>query len=108
MKLSNRFDNTDVMRVWLDHAFCCLCGSNQGCSAHHIMGCKRSIDSSVLNSAMLCHDCHKMADGRNVSDTDFQSNLLRITIRQALRSGYVLKKIDLDFYKTNKACYNNE
>ena len=91
MKLSNRFSNVDKMRVWLDHNYCILCSSNNMCSLHHITGCKDPSSSSILNSSMLCHDCHKSADGKNVSNVEFQSDLLGKTMKLILKSGYAFK-----------------
>jgi predicted restriction endonuclease len=106
MKLSNRFKKADLMRVWLDTPYCIECGSNQQCSAHHILGCKHELDSSILNSAMLCHFHHKIADGNNVSNAEFQSSLLKRTMTIVLRSGYELKKKDTDFYTQHKNLYD--
>ena len=65
MKLNNRFDNADKMRMWMDTPWCAICKSNQGCSAHHIEGCKQNCHKSLLNSIMLCIRCHKLADTIN-------------------------------------------
>ena len=88
MRLKNRFDNADKMRVWLDNNFCCLCGSNQGCSVHHIYG---TVSSSLFNSSMLCHDCHKHADTLNsggVGGIDFRRRLLKIAFKMVSNSDY--------------------
>jgi hypothetical protein len=105
MQLSHRFKEIDKHRVWEDHKFCVLCGSNRGCSLHHVMSCKRDIDSSILNSSMLCDRHHREADGHNVSDAEYQSNLLQITIRIVLRSGYTLTKKDIEFFTHHKNLY---
>lgn len=78
MKLSNRFPDDEKMRVWLDHQHCVLCGSNNNLSLHHIDGCKQEYHRSIFNSSMLCHDCHKKADGHNTDSKlseDFRKEL---------------------------------
>lgn len=104
MKLQNNFPNEDKMRCWLDHPFCVLCGSNQGCALHHIDG--RS-SKSMYNSSMLCHVCHKKADAHNTSSPqslEFRNKLRAITKRVIDRTSYVPKDYDreyLDKYKTD-------
>jgi hypothetical protein len=105
MQLQNRFKDIDKQRVWLDHAFCVLCNSNQGCSAHHIMGCDNHEDSSILNSSMLCADHHRYADGHNVSDGKFQAELLKITMIQVLKSEYIFTDLDKEFLMKHKEKY---
>lgn len=102
MKLSNRFSEEDKIRVWLDHQFCAICTSNQNCSIHHILGTK---SDSILNGIMLCYEHHKEADGHNVSDKEYQSKLLKLTMQQVLKSGYELTKKDIDFYQQNIHLY---
>ena len=103
MHLKNRFKDIDKQRVWLDTQYCVLCGSNEGCSLHHI---KSTESDSILNSSMLCLTHHKHADGHNQSDTEFISSLLQITMKIVLRSGYTLTQKDIDFYNNNKKYYN--
>lgn len=98
MQLQNRFDDADKQRVWLDHQFCALCGSNQNCSLHHIDGCKHKCHASILNSIMLCYECHKIADGHNVNDEKFKRKLTEKTLRHLFRhTDYRLKPIDYDY-----------
>lgn len=80
MKLSNRFPEDEKMRVWLDHQWCVLCGSREMLSLHHIDGCKLIYHRSIFNSSMLCHLCHKKADGHNTS------SLLSKHFRETLRN----------------------
>jgi len=103
MHLKNRFKNEDKMRVWLDHQYCTQCGSNNMCSIHHI---KSTESSSILNSSMLCHSCHKTADGNNQSNTEFMARLLQQTMKIVLRSGYKLNEKDIAFYNQNKKLYD--
>lgn len=103
MKLQNRFKDEDKIRVWVDHQFCALCGLNQNCSLHHILGTE---SNSILNSIMLCYECHKKADGHNVSDLKFQAPLLQYTIRQILKSNYEMTENDIEFYKIHHKHYN--
>ncbi len=69
------------------------------------MGCDNKEDSSILNSSMLCADHHRYADGHNVSDTEFQAELLKITMIQVLKSGYVFKYLDKEFLMKHKDKY---
>lgn len=94
MLLKNRFDDEDKHRVWEYHKYCSLCGSNQFCSLHHIKG---TSSNSILNSIMLCHKCHLKADGKNVSDKEFQNKCIAYTINQAKRMEYIYKQRDKDF-----------
>lgn len=103
MLLKNRFKEEDWHRVWEDHKFCAECGSNQNCSLHHI---KSTESDSILNSIMLCHEHHKIADGHNQSDKKFISKYLKYTIRQALKNDYQFTENDVNFYKQNEGCYN--
>ena len=103
---NNRFNEIDKARMWLDHPYCVLCGSNQQCSLHHILGCKLKIHSSILNSIMLCLKCHKNADGHNVSDREFQIPLLIYTLERAVKIDYPLSEHDLEFYNTFLPYYN--
>lgn len=97
MHLKNNFDEEDKIAVWLYHNFCCLCGSNQGCSAHHIDSRKTN---SILSSIMLCHKCHVIADSKNVSDEEYKTYLMKHSLPIILNSGYVLKKRDYEYLKT--------
>lgn len=84
MKLFNRFPDDEKMRVWLDRQHCVLCGSNQNLSLHHIDGCKKDYHRSIFNSSMLCHNCHKKADGHNTSSflsLQFRKNLREMTFQ---------------------------
>ena len=104
MKLSNRFDEADKIRVWADAPYCVLCRSNQGCSLHHIKGCKKDCYRSIYNSVMLCHDHHKEADGHNTDSEvsrEYQAMLLRATAQRILEAGYDTKtKYDEEFLST--------
>ena len=104
MQLKNRFKNEDKIRVWSQHQFCALCGSNQNCSLHHILG---TSSDSILNSIMLCYSHHKEADGHNVSDTAYQAPLLQYSIKQALKEEYKLIKRDIDFYQQHRHLYSS-
>lgn len=87
MKLANRFSDDDKLRYWVDHPYCALCMSNQGCSLHHIDGCKKPMHSSIYNSIMLCHTHHKEADGHNTDSP--KSEAYRARLR-----GYTFKHIE--------------
>lgn len=87
MRLANRFKDEDKQRIWGDHPFCALCQSNDNCSVHHIYG---TISSSIFNGIMLCHSCHKKADGHNqsVMGDERRIGYLEIAFRKAYLSGH--------------------
>lgn len=102
MKLRNRFREEDKIRVWVDHPYCVICGSNQNCSLHHIDGCKKSMHASIYNSVMLCHRHHKEADTHNTESPASQE------YRQKLRD-HTREHIEKQYY-TNRPVdeeYNN-
>lgn len=94
MKLKNRFDNADKMRIWSDHQYCAICKSNQNCSLHHIDG---TSSSSIYNSVMLCHNHHKEADGHNTDSLlskEFRKGLRQYTFNLIAKQGYTNTKND--------------
>jgi len=97
MKLNNRFPEEEKIRCWIDYQYCILCGSNQMCSLHHIDGCKQDYHRSIFNSAMLCHDCHKIADAHNTDSP------LSVEYRNKLRTkaNFIVEK-----NKTTKTKYD--
>ena len=97
MILSHRFKEEDKCRVWTGREYCQVCGSNQNCSLHHIIGCKEDNSDSILNSIMLCNKCHKEADGHNVSDISFQEKYINITLKVADSEFYDWVKRDFLF-----------
>ncbi len=101
MKLTNDFSEEDKAYVWTYHEYCCICSSNIGCSLHHIYGRKGLFNNSILNSVMLCHKHHKIADGRNIHETgdEFRIKLLSMSLRQVTVSGYIFKIRDKNFIK---------
>ena len=100
MKLANRFKDEDKIRVWSQRQYCQNCGSNQVCSLHHILG---TCSDSILNSIMLCHKCHKTADGfnigHNIESRIFQGRYLNLTLAVARDECYEYVKRDYDFEK---------
>ena len=100
MQLANRFKEEDKIRVWSQHQYCQDCGSNQVCSLHHIVGTR---SDSILNSIMLCHKCHKKADGYNIGNNresrQFQFRYINMTMGVAIEEGYVLVERDDIFLK---------
>lgn len=97
MKLANRFKEEDKLRVWLDHPYCALCGSNQGCALHHIDGTK---SSSIYNGIMLCHDCHKKADSHNTQSplsTAYRTKLRAIAYNRVKKSNHIDNQNDKDY-----------
>jgi hypothetical protein len=103
MKLANRFDEDDKARLATHKNYCWKCGNNQGCSFHHILG---TTTDSILTAILLCHNCHREADNHNVSDKEFQSELLQIAIREILEAGVILKEKDIHFYESQRIMYN--
>lgn len=105
MQLKNRFKEIDKMRVWLDHPYCVLCGSNQGCSLHHIDGCKNKEHGSIYNSSMLCTIHHKIADGHNTNSPlskEFRDNLRKITFAKVIRSNHINNQNDENYNATHQ------
>ena len=97
MHLKNRFKDVDKMRVWLDHQYCALCSSNQGCSLHHIDGTK---SSSIYNGIMLCHSCHRIADSHNTNSplsTAYRNKLRAIAYTMVEKSGHVRNDNDKNY-----------
>lgn len=99
MKLNNRFKEEDKIRIWVDHQYCALCRSNEGCSLHHIDGCKKKCHSSILNSIMLCGVCHKDADGHNVSDEEYKAKLSAYSFKWIIPI-YKLEEIDREYMES--------
>ena len=103
MKLRNRFNNADKMRVWIDHQYCAICKSNQNCSLHHIDG---TVSSSIYNSVMLCHNHHKEADTHNTDSMlskDFREKLREFTYRLIEQQSYVRTANDTDYLTRYRA-----
>lgn len=104
MKLRNRFSEADKLRIWSGHQYCTLCKSNQNCSLHHIDG---TASSSIYNSVMLCHNCHKKADSHNTDSplsADFRKKLREYTYKLIQKEGYTNTANDEDYiiqYRTN-------
>jgi len=103
MKLANRFDEDGKARLATHKNYCWKCGSNQGCSFHHIFS---TSESSILTAILLCFSCHKWADSFNVSNKEVQSELLQIAIREILEAGVILKEKDIHFYESRRIMYN--
>ena len=105
MKLRNRFDHADKIRIWNEHQYCVLCKSNQNCSLHHIEGCKEKADASIYNSSMLCYACHKEADSHNTASPlsrAFQKKLRDYTFSLIQKQGYTNKPIDDKYFNKNR------
>ena len=97
MKLSNRFKPEDKLRVWLDHPYCVLCSSNQGCALHHIDG---TSSGSIYNGIMLCDKCHKIADAHNTNSPlskEYRDNLRQIAYNRVINSDHKNRSIDYDY-----------
>lgn len=97
MKLKNRFKEIDKMRVWLDYPYCALCHNNQGCALHHIDG---TVSDSIYNGIMLCHSCHKQADGHNTNSplsTEYRKKLRKIAYDKVEKSGHIKNNNDKDY-----------
>jgi len=105
MKLSNRFNEADKIRIWVDHQYCVICKSNQNCSLHHIAGCKSVCDSSIYNSSMLCNNHHKEADGHNTSSElskAYQDKLRLYTHNLIQKEGYTNTKLDEEYINKHR------
>lgn len=92
MKLRNDFTDLTRALFTFEHS-CWICGSNQGCELHHILG---RVSASPFNACVLCRACHEKAVMLN------KVKLLRIAIRFCIREGYEPTKKDILFYQNNK------
>jgi hypothetical protein len=93
--MTNNF--TDLTRALysFEHS-CWVCGSNQGCELHHILG---RISASPFNACVLCRKCHEKAVILN------KGKLLKMAIQFCLREQYEPNKTDIKFYKQNAKLY---
>lgn len=97
MRLANRFNDEDKIRVWVNHQFCALCGSNQNCSLHHIDG---TSSSSIYNSIMLCYPCHKTADTHNTNSplsTAYRKKMRQIAYNKVKKSDHIDNQNDKNY-----------
>lgn len=98
MKLNYNFSN-DVRNLYLGKWDCSLCGSNGtnrgGLVLHHIWG---RISSSVLNSSLLCGECHSHV-GHSTTE---HLGLFKKTLELLWSIHYVLVKVDQDFLELIK------
>ena len=97
MHLRNRFKDIDKLRVWLDHQYCAITGSNVMLSLHHIYS---SSSDSIFNSIMLSHDEHKKADGENQATmgNKRRQKYLNYTFNLIIKNDYyALQKRDITF-----------
>lgn len=99
MLLGNRFKTEDKYRLWTGRGYCQLCGSNQNCSAHHTTGCKADNSDSILNSVMVCFECHSKLDGQNVDNIKLQNELINKTLKIAREEDYYFVQRDYLFLK---------
>jgi len=104
MQLQNRFKDEDKIRVWIDHPYSALSGSNQNCSLHHIYSCSEDDTDSIYNGIMLDYEEHKEADTHNQFEMGDERRIkyLALAIRQIMRSGYINKPRDIRFLEKIK------
>jgi len=102
MILSNRFNKTDMQRIWQDLSACAICRSNQGCSIHHIYS---TVSSSPYNSILLCQKCHTLADSHNTFQMGDENRIfyLSIALKYVSKSGYKNTQKDIDFLNSIKS-----
>ena len=104
MHLKNRFKNEDKMRVWIDHPYSALSGSNKNCSLHHVYGCEKDDTDSIYNAIMLDYEEHKSADNHNQFEMGDERRIkyISLAIKQIMRSGYVNQPRDIRFLEKIK------
>lgn len=95
MKIKNNFSDITRALFSFEHS-CWVCGSNQGCELHHILG---RISSSPFNACVLCRKCHEKAT------TLHKEKLLKMAIKFCIREQYEPNKTDIKFYQDNKKMY---
>jgi len=104
MKLKNRFKDEDKIRYWVDHPYCVICKSNQGCALHHI---DSTVSASIYNSVMLCDRHHREADTHNTDSPlsrEYRAKLRNISYEIIEKVGRIRTKEDEDYlskYKTS-------
>jgi hypothetical protein len=104
MILSNRFNKTDMQRIWQDLSACAICYSNQNLSIHHLYGCKGKHNNSPVNSVLLCYPHHKEFDCINTHTTGDERKIevLGIILKQIAKSNYKFVQNDYDFIESIK------
>ena len=101
MQLKNDFHLED--RSYYAFEKCCIeCNSNQMIELHHVMGRGQKNSDSILNSALICRDCHA-----NYTSLD-KGKLLKKTLRFLLANNYKFKQKDIDFYLRHKKYYEKK
>ena len=100
--MANDFNKHDIQLIWQSHPYCAKCGSNQGCSVHHIMSRRMPHTNSVYNAIPLCITCHRKADTMNTGSKQskaFRQQLLKKTFHYVSISSYEVKQVDKDYLK---------
>ena len=107
MKLANRF-NDEVREFWTGHYECAICKRNTASQIHHIVSptchdyIKGEHNTSVLNSVMLCQDCHI---NQPLQNRKTQRGLLNYTLNLVAMREYAIKERDNKFYSLYKKLY---
>lgn len=92
-------DFTDITRaLYSFENSCWVCGSNQGCELHHILG---RVSASPFNACVLCRKCHEKSPTLN------KSKLLKMAIKFCIEEQYEPNKTDIMFYQSNKKLYDS-
>lgn len=90
VKLKYPFSD-ETRLLYLYRTDCSDCGSNKMLELHHVEGRK---SDSVLNSVLLCHDCHE-----HTNQTDFEKKkYYSYTLKWLLSEGYEFTQKDLNYY----------
>jgi len=95
MKLKNNFSDITRALYSFEHN-CWVCGSNDSCELHHILG---RVSSSPFNASVLCRKCHEKYT------TISKEKLLKKAIKFCISEGYEPNNTDITFYKDNKKLY---
>ncbi len=93
--MKNNFSDITRALYSFEHN-CWVCGSNQGCELHHILG---RVSASPFNACVVCRKCHEKATTLN------KSKLLKMAIKFCIREQYDPNKTDIKFYQENKKLY---
>jgi len=104
--MSNNFnDKSKSLFIWLN--CCILCGEQtEELSNHHILGRTGEFNSSPLNLARVCLQCHEELHGLGGEEREIM--IARLLIRTFIylnNSGYLLTEEDEKFYEKNEKYY---
>ena len=110
MKLSNRFNQEDLERIWAFEYKCFWCNQSGADAFHHILSPssidyqKGKFNKSVLNACPLhnfkCHIGNGLLHRR-----ENEGKLLKKVLGFLVKSDYEFQNIDREFYQVYKKVY---